>query len=135
MSIIAISIISVATIDLSIKIDKFFLSKLLKELMTTILDFFLLIFNFHLKVFANDLFFFEILSIVFKKSFRFSTETHFKMRFGIISYYYLTSNIALVSSISSKNIGDKKALQYIQNLRENMIELYIISSKTSCFFI
>ena len=99
-----------------------FLLELLKVLMTTVLEFYLLIFDFCLKVLANCLFFFTIFSVVIKKSSRFSIEPLFKIWFGVISYCCLASDNFLVFSIALKGIRDKEVLRYIQNLEKNVIE-------------
>ena len=97
----------------SIKIGNFSLFKLSKALITTILEFCLLIFNFCLKVLANRFIFFKIFSIILKELSRFSIELFFKMQFKVMFYYYLASNIFLVSFIGLKDIRDKKILKCI----------------------
>ena len=103
--------------------------------MTTVLKFYLSIFNFCLKVLTNCLFFFMIFSVVFKKLSRFSIEPLFKIWFGVISYCYLVLDIFLVSSIGLRGIRDKEVSRYVQNPERNIMKLYIMSSKTLCFFI
>ena len=103
--------------------------------MTTVSEFSLFIFDFYLKALANRLFFFIIFFVVFKKPSRFSIEPFITMWFKVISYFYLSSNIFLVFSISLRGIRDKKILGYVQNPGKNVMELYIILSKTLCFFI
>ena len=76
-------------------------------LITIVLEFCLSILDFCLKVLANRLFFFKIFFVIFQKSSRFSIKPLFRMRFGIISYYCLASDIFLVSFISLKGIKDK----------------------------
>ena len=57
------------------------------------------------------------------------------MRFVVISCYCLALNIFLVSPITLGGIKDKEVPRCIQNLGKNVMESYIISSKTSYFFI
>ena len=90
-----------------------FLTKLLRVLMTNVLEFVLLIFKFCLKELANCLFSFTIFSVVFKKLSRFLIKHLFRMRFGIISYCCLALDIFLVFSIGLENIGDKEVPRYI----------------------
>ena len=59
----------------------------------------------------------------------------FKKRFEITSYYCLVSNIFLVFFIGLEDIKDKKVSKCIQNLEKNMMKLFIMLSKTLCFFI
>ena len=101
--------------------------------MTTVLGFYLSILYFRLEVLINRLFLFKIFCDVLKKSSRCSSEPLFRMRFGKISCY-LTSCIVFVPS-DLRDIGDKEALRYIQYPEKNVIELFIISNKTPCFFI
>ena len=103
--------------------------------MTTVLEFCLLIFDFCLKTLVNYFFFFTIFFVVFKKPSRFSIEPFFKMRFGVISYSCLASDILLVSFIGLKSIEDKEVLRCIQNPGKNVMESCIMSSKTPCLFI
>ena len=97
-------------INAKVEIGNFYLFKLSKILITTILDFCLFILNFHLKILANHFFFFKIFSIIFKKSSRLLIEPLFKMRFKIISYYCLASDMFLVLFICLENIKDKGVL-------------------------
>ena len=119
----------------NIEVGNFSLPELPRVLITTILKFCFSIFDCCLKALANHIFFFTIFSVVFKKPSRFSIESLFKMRLGVIFCCYLASNISLVSSIGLGNIRDKEVPRYIQNPRKNVMESYIMSSKTPCFFI
>ena len=91
---------SFSNIGVSVEISNSFLLKLPRVLITTILKFWLLIFNFYLKTLAKRLFSIKIFTIIFKKASRFLIKRFFKMRFRIISCYYLALDIFLISSIS-----------------------------------
>lgn len=78
MPIIKISTIFVLNVRTNVEIIKFFLSKLSKKLITTVLDFCLPIFNFYLEVLIKYLFLFNNFYIIFKKSYRFLLNLPYK---------------------------------------------------------
>ena len=112
-SIIITFFISFVNIDTSVEVGSSFLPELPKMLIITHLEFCLPIFDFHLKTLAKCFFFFNIFSIVFKKSSRFLIKSFFQMRFEVISYCYLALNFFLVSFIDLGDIRNKKISRYL----------------------
>lgn len=78
MPIIKISTIFVLNVRTSVEIIKFFLSKLSKKLITTVLDFYLSILNFYLEILIKYLFLFNNFYVIFKRLYRFLLDLLYK---------------------------------------------------------
>ncbi len=111
-----------------------FLPELSSKLTTTVLDFYFCMANFRLEALINRLFLSEIFSGVFKKLSILSAESLFRIRFGRASCW-VAIDVISVSAAGVVGTGTEVAPRCEQYQGENKIELFIISSKTPCFFI
>lgn len=130
-SIISTFIIFVLNVRVSIKIIRSFLLKLLKKLIITILNFYVLILHFYLEALINHLLLFDNFCVIFKKSSRFLIDYFFKIWFKTISLCLISEIISVLFGFRDKL--DKKMSRYIKYLGRNVIELFIITYEISFF--
>lgn len=117
-----------------VKISNLFFSKQFKVLITTILSFKLLILIFHLYALINRLFFFDVFSDIFKKSSIFTAKLFFRIWLGRTSLW-VAKNIILVFFVYIVNTENEVFSRCVLYPGENIIESFIILSKTPCFSI
>lgn len=101
----------ILNINICIGISKLSIPELSKELITTILGFYLSILYFYLEVLINRHFLFKIIFGIFKKLSRFLFKPFFTMQLEKLSCY-LTLDIIFVS-YSFRGIKDNKASRCI----------------------